>query len=134
MGGSCARPPTSGGTDGARCWCPVGPDSAAQWHSFLLLPASVQNSIAFGSAPRREAVSQLDRPAVSQTETHTLGFLSVADTEASSGENNWSHNWQWPSGNAVGRRLFGRRFEPWCGQYGSGATAGVHPPGFEPPT
>ena len=36
------------------------------------------NSIAFGSAPRREAdsqpISQLDRPAVSQTETHTLGL------------------------------------------------------------
>ena len=49
------------------------------------------NSIAFGSAPRREVdsqpIKQLDRPAVSQTETHTLGFLSslsVADTAISS--------------------------------------------------
>ena len=59
----------------------------------------LQNSIAFGSAPRREADSQpispLDRQAVSQTETHTLGFLSethtlgflsVAHTGPSSGE------------------------------------------------
>ena len=37
------------------------------------------NSLAFGSAPRREAdsqlISQLARPAVSQTETHRLGFF-----------------------------------------------------------
>ena len=48
------------------------------------------NSIAFGCAPRREADSQpispLARPAVSQTETHSLGFLSVADAAPSSGE------------------------------------------------
>ena len=48
------------------------------------------NSIAFGSAPRRDADSQpispLARPAVSQTETHSLGFLSVADAAPSSGE------------------------------------------------
>ena len=48
------------------------------------------NSIAFGNAPRREADSQpispLARPAVSQTETHSLGFLSVADAAPSSGE------------------------------------------------
>ena len=47
------------------------------------------NSIAFGSAPRREVDSQpfspCARPAVSQTETHTLGFLSVADASPSSG-------------------------------------------------
>ena len=39
--------------------------------------ANIKNSIAFGSAPRREAdsqpISQLDRQAVSQTERHTLG-------------------------------------------------------------
>ena len=97
-----------------------------------------RNSIAFGSAPRREAdsqpISQLDRPAVSQTETYTLGFLSVADTGPSSGETNWSQDWQWPTGNAGGRRLFGRRFEPRCDQYGDGAAAGVRRPGFEPPT
>ena len=38
-----------------------------------------QKSIAFGSAPRREVdsqpISQLARPAVSQTETHSLGFF-----------------------------------------------------------
>ena len=38
------------------------------------------NSIAFGSAPLREAdsqpISQLDRPAVSQTETHFGFFIS----------------------------------------------------------
>ena len=49
------------------------------------------NSIAFDSAPRREVDSQpispLARPAVSQTETHSLGFLSVADAAPSSGEN-----------------------------------------------
>ena len=49
-----------------------------------------QNSIAFSSAPRREVDSQpispLARPAVSQTETHSLGFLSVADAAPSSGE------------------------------------------------
>ena len=43
-----------------------------------------KNSIAFGGAPRREVdsqpISQLDRPPVCQTETHTLGFLLVADT------------------------------------------------------
>ena len=65
------------------------------------------NSIAFGSAPRREAVSQLDRPAVSQTETHSLDFLSVADTGPSSGENGWSQNWQWLNGEAGDHRLFG---------------------------
>ena len=79
-------------------------------------------------------MGQSDKPAVSQTETHTLGFLSVADMGPSSGENNWSQNWKWPNGKAGGRRIFGRQFEPWCGQYGSGAAAGVHRPGFEPPT
>ena len=51
------------------------------------------NSIAFGSAPQREAdsqpISQLVRPAASQTETHSLGFLSVADAAPSSGGNFW---------------------------------------------
>ena len=75
-----------------------------------------RNSIAFGSAPRREAdsqpISQLDRPAVSQTETHSLGFLSVADPAPASGENHCPQGKQWPNGNAAERRLFGRRFEP----------------------
>ena len=47
------------------------------------------DSIAFGSAPRREVDSQpfspCARPPVSHTETHSLGFLSVADASASSG-------------------------------------------------
>jgi len=81
-------------------------------------PALVPNSIAFGSAPRREVdsqpISQLDRPAVRQTETHTLGFLLVADTLCSS--LNFKHRW-WPSGNACHRKFLGRRFEPWCGEY-----------------
>ena len=74
----------------------------------------------FALKTRREAVSQLDKPAVSQTETHALGSLSVADTAASSGENNGSESWQWQNGNAAGRRLLGRRFEPWCGEHNSG--------------
>ena len=52
-----------------------------------------KNSIAFSSAPRRavdsQPISPLARPAVSQTsptETHSLGFLSVADAAPSSGE------------------------------------------------
>ena len=69
------------------------------------------NSIAFGSAPRREAdsqpISQLARPAASQTETHSLGFLSVADLGPSSGEDHFPQGKQWPNGNAAGRRLFG---------------------------
>ena len=96
------------------------------------------NSIAFGSAPRREAgtqpIRQLDRPAVSPTETHTLGFLSVADTAANSAENGRPQEWQWANGNAGGRRLFGRRFEPRCDQHDSGVAAGVCRTRFEPPT
>ena len=60
------------------------------------------NSIAFGSAPRREVDSQpispLARPAVSQTETHSLGFLSVADVARSSGG---SHHLRTSSGRMV---------------------------------
>ena len=47
------------------------------------------NSVAFGSAPRREVDSQpfnpCARPAGSQTETHSLVFLSVTDASLSSG-------------------------------------------------
>ena len=54
------------------------------------LKKKFQNSIAFGSAPQREADSQpispLAKPAVSQTETHSLDFLSVADAAPSSGK------------------------------------------------
>ena len=61
---------------------------------FLPLVASIGvqgivNSIAFGSAPRREVDSQpfspRARPAGSQTETHSLVFMSVADAFLSSG-------------------------------------------------
>ena len=103
-----------------------------------------KNSIAFGRAPRREVdsqpikpIRQLDRPAVSQTETHTLGFLSflsVADTAISSREHSGCQDRQRPNGNAGGCRLFGRRFEPRCWQYCSSGGDGVCPTGLEPPT
>ena len=52
--------------------------------------AREQNSFAFGSAPRREVDSQpispLARQAVSQTEAHSLSFLSVANAAPNSGE------------------------------------------------
>ena len=61
---------------------PISAPCGPCWHT--------RNSIAFGSAPRREVDSQpispLARPAVSQTEAHSLGFLSVADAAPSSGE------------------------------------------------
>ena len=51
----------------------------------------LKNSIAFGSAPRREAdsqpISQLARPAVSQSDKNTqFGFFAVADSVLSTGE------------------------------------------------
>ena len=84
-----------------------------------------ENSIAFGSAPRREAdnqpISQLAKPAVSQTEAHSLGFLLVADLAPSSEEESCpqgEQGEQWPNGNAADRRRFGRRFEPRSGEHG----------------
>ena len=56
-----------------------------------------------------------------QTETHSLGFLSVADSPSTSMEDRPSQNKQWPNGNAADRRLFCRRFEPWLGEHGGGA-------------
>ena len=50
---------------------------------------SFRNSIAFGSAPRREVDSQPISPRASKqavTDTHSLGFLSVADAATSSRE------------------------------------------------
>ena len=89
-----------------------------------------QNSIAFGSAPRREADSQpispLARPAVSQTKTHSLGFLSVADAAPSSGEMVHLRASR-QNGNAADRRPFGRRFEPQSGKYGAAAAADSRP-------
>ena len=96
-----------------------------------------ENSI----APRREVdsqpIRQLDRPAVSQTETHTLGFLSflsIADTAISSRERMACHDWHRPNSNAGGCRQFVRRFEPRCWQYGISGDDRVCSPGFEPPT
>ena len=93
------------------------------------------NSIAFGGAPRREADSQpispLARPVVSQTvsqtETHSLGFLSVADTAPSSGGDLLPQGKQWPNGNAADGTLFGRRFEPWWGEGDAADAAGSWP-------
>ena len=56
-----------------------------------------------------------------QTETHSLGFLSVADSTSTSGEDSLSQNKQWPNGNAADHRLFRRRFEPRSGEHGGGA-------------
>ena len=56
-----------------------------------------------------------------QTETHSLGFLSVADSPSTSGEHNLSQNKQWPNGNAADRRLFRRQFEPSSCEHGGGA-------------
>ena len=59
---------------------------------------TIANSIAFSSAPRREAdsqpISQIVRPIVSQTETRSLDFLSLADWGPSSGENRCSQGKQ----------------------------------------
>ena len=95
---------------------------------FFAFLRSPENSIAFGSAPRREVdsqpISQLDRPAVSQTETHTLGFLSVADTGPSSGEDTGAQDRQWPNGNAASRSF-------WVGGSNPGsANTAVPPPAF----
>ena len=88
-------------------------------------------SIAFGSAPRREAdsqpISKSATPAVSQTETHSLGFLSVVDPAPSTWGGALFQGKHWPKGNAADRRLFGRQFEPRSGEYGGGAAADVRP-------
>ena len=91
----------------------------------------LNNSIAFSRAPRREAdsqpISQLARLAVSQTETHGLGFLSVADSAPSSGEERCPQGKQWPDGNAANRRLFGRRFETRSGEHDGAAADDSRP-------
>ena len=107
--------------------------------SYIPCPLHTENSIAFGSAPRREAesqpISQLARPAVSQTETHSLGVLSIADSVPSSGANLRPQGKFWPSGNAAYRRLFGRRFKSRSGEHrGAAPPTTVDRPGFEPPT
>ena len=98
-----------------------------------------ENSIAFGSAPQREAgsqpISQLARLAVSQAETHSVDFLSVADGFQAVGRTYVLRASFWANGNAADQRLFGRRFESQSGEHG-----GAVPPttvdqrGFEPPT
>ena len=88
-------------------------------------PQHSQNSIAFGSAPRREVDSQpfspCARPAVSHTETHSLGFLSVADASLNSGA---TLHCRASSGRMVTqpkRNFFGRRFVPWLAAFGAAA-------------
>ena len=39
-----------------------------------------------------------------QTQTHNLGFLLVADSAATSGEDRLPQNKQWPNGNAAHQR------------------------------
>ena len=97
-------------------------------------------SIAFGSAPRREAnsqpISQLVRPADSQTVRQSFGqtgkktsrqkhtvwvFFSVADSGASSGKENSCQNKKRSNGNAAGHGLLGRRFESRSADDGGGA-------------
>ena len=56
-----------------------------------------------------------------QTETHSLGFLSVAESALTSGEDSLPQNEQWRNNNAADRRLFRRRFEPRSGENGGGA-------------
>ena len=96
-----------------------------------------QNSIAFGSAPQREAdsqpISQLATPAVSQTETHSLGFLSVADRLQAVGRTNVPRA-------SSGRMAMQPTTDLLVGgsNPGSANMAAVPPavdrPGFEPPT
>ena len=97
-----------------------------------------KNSIAFCGAPRREAdsqpISQLARPAVSQTETHNLSFLSVGDSAPSSGEGHCSQGKQWLNGDAPHCQLFGRRFEPRANMAAATPPTTVDRPGFKPPT
>ena len=97
-----------------------------------------RNSIAFGSAPRREVDSQpispLARPAVSQTATHSLGFLSVADAAPSKGETIRTTS---SNGLMVAQRT--RVFSVGGSNPGRVNTAPPPPatvcrPGFEPPT
>ena len=93
-----------------------------------------QNSIAFGSAPRREAdsqrISQLVRPAVGQAASRAsrqadrntqFGFFFQWQTrlQAVGRREEQLRNAQWSSGKAVNRRFRGRRFEHGAGQTSS---------------
>ena len=82
----------------------------------ILLPSAVH-------LEERLTVSQAVPEPVSQTETHSLGFLSVADTAPSSGDSFVLILKQWPNGNAAAYGLFGWRFEPRSGEYAAAAAA-----------
>ena len=101
-------------------------------------PVSPVNSIAFGSAPRREAdsqpINQLARPAVSQTETHSLGFLSVAHTAPNKGEEECPQGRRWPNCNAANCRHLVGGSNPGRAKTAAASAAAVNRPGFEPPT
>ena len=95
------------------------------------------NSIAFGSALRREAegpdsqrISQLVRPAVSQTvwrasrqadRNTQFGFFFSGRLGFKQLGEHLLQNAQWPSGKAADRQPAGRWFEPWSAGRGAGA-------------
>ena len=72
---------------------PAPMQTNTQWEGGGFGGGGGANYISFGSTARREAdsqpISQLARPALSQTEKHSLGVLSVADAAPSSGANSW---------------------------------------------
>ena len=86
----------------------------------ILLPSAVHLEECLTLKPN----SPLARQAVSHTETHSLGFLLVADAAPSSG---LPQTKQWPNGNAADRSLLGRRFEPRSGEHGAAAAANSQP-------
>ena len=69
-----------------------------------------------------QAVPEAGQQSVRQ-KTHSLGFLSVADTAPSSGDFIVLMLKQWPNGNAAGYGLFGRRFGPQSGECVTAAAA-----------
>ena len=89
-----------------------------------------KNSIAFDSAPRREADSQpispLARPAVSR-QNHTVWVFCQWQTRPKQWGDLLPRGKQWPNGNAAAGRLFGRRFKPWWGECGAADAAGSWP-------
>ena len=99
--------------------------------------ACFENSIAFGSAPQREAegpdsqrISQLVRPAVSQTvyraskqadRNTQFGFFFSGRLGFKQLGEHLLQNAQRSSGKAAHRKLAGRRFEPQSADRGAGA-------------
>ena len=53
----------------------------------------------------------------------------MVDPAPSSGEDHCSQRKQWPNGNAAGRRLFNRRFEPRSDKDGGGTANNSRPTG-----